>query len=92
MLPNTPLKQAVVVAEQLRRSVMAKELKKKSTGEVIGRITVSIGVASLFNHDTSETLIERADNHLYAAKRGGRNRVVGIVDSQSVPEPADRVA
>ncbi len=92
VLPNTSLAQAVAVAEQLRRSVMAKELKKRSTGEVIGRITISIGVAPLLACDTSETLIERADIRLYAAKRGGRNRVVGSVDPQSVPEPADRVA
>lgn len=92
VLPNTPLEQAVAVAEQLRCSVMAKELKKRSTGEVIGRITISIGVASLLEYDSSETFIERADNRLYAAKRGGRNRVVGSVDPQSVPEPADRVA
>ena len=71
---------------------MAKELKKKSTGEVIGRITISIGVASLLGYDTSETLIERADNRLYAAKRGGRNRVVASADSQSASELADRVA
>ena len=92
VLPNTPLMQAVVVAEQLRRIVMAKELKKKSTGEIIGRITISIGVASLLDYDTSETLIERADSRLYAAKRAGRNRVFGSADSQSAPEPADRVA
>ena len=92
VLPNTSLEQAVTVAEQLRRTVMAKELKKKSTGEIIGRITISIGVASLLAYDTSETLIERADNRLYAAKRGGRNRVVGSADSQPAREPAARVA
>ncbi len=92
VLPNTPLEQAVAVAEQLRRAVMAKELKKRSTGEVIGRVTISIGVASLLDNDTSETLIERADNRLYAAKRGGRNRVVGIVDSQPAAELVSRRA
>lgn len=92
VLPNTPLKHAVTVAEQLRCSVMAKELKKRSTGEVIGRITISIGVASLLEYDSSETLIERADNRLYAAKRGGRNRVVGSNDPQPAPELASRRA
>ena len=92
VLPNTPLTQAAAVAEQLRRTVMAKELKKRSTGEIIGRITISIGVASLLEYDTSETLIERADNRLYAAKRGGRNRVFGSVDPQLGSELADRVA
>ena len=77
VLPNTALQQAIGLADQLRRTVMARELKKKSTGEVIGRITISVGVAALLGYDTVESLIERADGYLYAAKRGGRNRVVG---------------
>ncbi|MDP1865468.1 MAG: GGDEF domain-containing protein [Bradyrhizobium sp.] len=92
VLPNTTLEQAVAVAEHLRRSVMAKELKKRSTGEVIGRITISIGVASLLEYDSSENLIERADNRLYAAKRSGRNRVVGSIDPQPAPELVSRRA
>ncbi|MCP4618155.1 MAG: GGDEF domain-containing protein [Bradyrhizobium sp.] len=77
VLPNTALEDAIAVANQLRRSVMSRELKKKSTGEVIGRITVSVGVAVLLPCDTRESFIERADRHLYAAKRAGRNRVMG---------------
>ena len=77
LLPNTALDAAVTVADLLRRTVMARELKKKSTGEVIGRITISVGVASLLAYDSGETLLERADTYLYAAKRSGRNRVVG---------------
>jgi len=92
VLPNTGLKQGIAVADHVRRAVMAKELKKKSTGEIIGRITLSIGVASLLQGDTRESLIERADKCLYAAKRGGRNRVVGIVDSRMMPDADARVA
>jgi diguanylate cyclase len=77
VLPNIALEQAATVGDQVRRAVMARELKKKSTGEVIGRITISVGVAALLPYDSKETFIERADNYLYAAKRGGRNRVVG---------------
>jgi len=64
------------VAEHIRRAVMSKELVKRSTGENLGRITISIGVAAFRHEDTATTLIERADSCLYAAKRGGRNRVV----------------
>jgi diguanylate cyclase len=55
---------------------MAKELVKRSTGEHLGRMTISIGVATLRKGDTGQSLIERADTCLYAAKRHGRNRVI----------------
>ena len=44
VLPNTALRQALTVADHIRRAVMAKELKKKSTGEILGRVTISVGV------------------------------------------------
>jgi diguanylate cyclase len=74
-LPNTILRSATTVADQIRRAVMTKELMKRSTGEHLGRVTISIGVAALRPTDSSQSLIERADTCLYAAKRGGRNRV-----------------
>ena len=40
------------------------------------RITISIGVASLADDDTPETLLKRADDALYRAKNEGRNRTV----------------
>jgi diguanylate cyclase len=76
ILPNTILRAAVTVAEHIRRAVMAKELVKLSTGEHLGRMTISIGVATLRKGDTGQSLIERADTCLYAAKRHGRNRVI----------------
>jgi diguanylate cyclase len=76
ILPNTVLRSAITVAEHIRRAVMTKELMKRSTGEHLGRVTVSIGVATLQKGDTPQTLIERADTCLYAAKHNGRNRVM----------------
>lgn len=82
LLPNTCLEQAVTVADNLRRAIMAKELKKKSTGEILGRITVSIGVATLRNKDNPDTFVGRSDACLYAAKRNGRNRVISETDHE----------
>jgi diguanylate cyclase len=82
ILPGTSLRQATTVGEHIRRAVMGKELMKRSTGENLGRITISVGVASLHRGETVAALIERADNCLYAAKRNGRNRVICEVDPE----------
>ena len=88
LLPNTALRAAVTVAEHIRRAVMAKELMKRSTGEQLGRITISIGVAALRKGDSGQSLIERADICLYAAKRHGRNRVMCEADPEVTAESA----
>lgn len=86
VLPSTGLRQALTVADHIRRAVMSKELKKKSTGEILGRVTISVGVSMLKAGDDTDALIERADACLYAAKRNGRNRVVCEVDPEYTTE------
>jgi diguanylate cyclase len=86
VLPNTALRQALTVADHIRRAVMAKELKKKSTGEILGRVTISVGVSMLKAGDDTDALIERADACLYAAKRNGRNRVICEIDPEYAAE------
>ena len=92
VLPNTALRQALTVADHIRRAVMAKELKKKSTGETLGRVTVSVGVSLLKQGDDTDALIELADACLYAAKRNGRNRVICEADPEYAVETRSRVA
>jgi diguanylate cyclase len=76
LLPRTPLAAAVTVAEHVRAAVHAKELMRRSTGETLGRVTVSLGVAAWRRGDTTASLIQRADTCLYQAKGAGRNCVV----------------
>ncbi|HVV40289.1 MAG TPA: GGDEF domain-containing protein [Nitrobacter sp.] len=92
VLPNTALRQALTVADHIRRAVMAKELKKKSTGEILGRVTISVGVSILKPGDDMDSLIERADACLYAAKRNGRNRVICEADPEYSAEARIQVA
>ena len=80
ILPNTVLRSAITVADHIRRAVMTKELMKRSTGEHLGRVTISIGVATLHKTDSPQALIARTDFSLYAAKRNGRNRVMSETD------------
>jgi diguanylate cyclase len=82
VLPHTALRQALTVADHIRRAVMSKDLVKRSTGEGLGRVTISIGVATQRKSDTAQTLIERADACLYAAKRTGRNKVICEADPE----------
>jgi diguanylate cyclase len=82
ILPNTVLRSAITVADHIRRAVMTKELMKRSTGEHLGRVTISIGVATLHKNDGPQSLIERTDACLYAAKRHGRNRVMCETDPE----------
>ena len=92
ILPSTTLRAALTVADHIRRAVMTKELMKRSTGEHLGRVTVSIGVATLRKGETAQSLIERADACLYAAKRNGRNRVICESDPEYQPEADVQVA
>lgn len=80
ILPQTDMEGAVIVAENIRKAIQAKELLKRSTNEKLGRITASFGVAAFRPTDTPASLIERADRCLYAAKHAGRNRVINEVD------------
>jgi len=76
ILPETDLEGAIIVADNIRKAIQAKELLKRSTNEKLGRITASMGVAMYKPGDTPASLIERADRCLYAAKHAGRNRVL----------------
>ena len=75
ILPHTELDQAVEIAEKIRAAVMAKELVKRSTGENLGRVTISAGVAAFGQNDSAHSIIARADEAMYAAKNAGRNLV-----------------
>jgi two-component system cell cycle response regulator len=73
LMPDTTITRAFQVAERLRAAVAAEPF------EVAGReirITASVGVSAIaIGTDTPETVLKRADQALYAAKREGRNRV-----------------
>ena len=89
-LPSTPLQHAITIADQIRNAVMTKELMKRSSGERLGRVTISIGVAALRPNDTPQSLLERADACLYAAKRNGRNCVIGENEADVDPDTPSR--
>ena len=78
LLPGTPINGALVVAENVRRTIASSKLKRKGSQDDLGQITVSIGVARfrIGEGDSVPFLVKRADEALYSAKGAGRNRVV----------------
>ena len=79
-LPDMPLRQAVAVAEHLRRSVMERRLVRRSSGALLGRITLSAGVVSTVADDDPGAAIDRAVRCLGEAQWHGGNRVVCETD------------
>jgi diguanylate cyclase len=76
ILPSADIVAGRICAETIRQALLTRELVIRSTGETIGRVTISLGVATYRRGDTISSLIERADSCLFQAKRQGRNRTV----------------
>jgi diguanylate cyclase len=75
LMPSVPLERARSVAQHIRATVEGKRLVRRSSNEDLGRITISLGVAAAVRGESGESLVGRADQALYASKRGGRNQV-----------------
>ena len=76
ILPLTDLDGAFKLADNLRKKISTKELLNRGTGEKMGQITVSAGLAQFETGEPITQFIARADEALYMAKHAGRNRVV----------------
>jgi diguanylate cyclase len=83
ILPDTRLKDGVNVADTIRRQVASKRVANRRTGQVLGQVTLSVGVAEYEFGETLGAFIHRADEALYLAKRKGRNRVMSQEDLTS---------
>jgi diguanylate cyclase len=77
LLPDTPFDGALKLAETLRRTFERLDLKKKNTGESLGKITLSLGVTAYNTGENDRTFVNRADEALYQSKNSGRNKVTG---------------
>lgn len=77
ILPETPKPAAGIVADRIRASIEKHPFPHRQS-QPLGRVTVSIGVAT-YPEDggAADKLVEAADRFLYQAKAGGRNQVRG---------------
>jgi diguanylate cyclase len=86
-LPGETAESAIPLLDAMRVEIASRCLKRRSTNEELGAITVSVGVAQYHPGESAMSLVERADFALYASKRGGRNLVTnGEVSLEPSPE------
>jgi diguanylate cyclase (GGDEF)-like protein len=75
LLPQTPLHEAVVIAERVRQRVSTTAYPH-GKNQPQGTVTISIGISTYARHiDTPERVIAAADRALYSAKSEGKNRI-----------------
>jgi diguanylate cyclase len=75
ILPDTPIDGALKLAEDMRVTFDKFDLKKKNSGESLGKVTLSFGVTKYQFGESAEAFINRSDEALYKSKNTGRNKV-----------------
>lgn len=76
LIRDLPIAKVFELCEAIRRDVATREVVNRSTAQPLGRITLSAGITSARVGEEADTIIDRADRALYAAKNQGRNRVI----------------
>lgn len=82
LLPESSMKMTQKITDTIRLSIAGRRMKRKSTGENIGKITCSFGVAKYRQGEHRNEFLERADAALYQSKANGRNKITTEDDQQ----------
>ena len=88
LLPQTPLERARVLSERIADKLAA--AVREQLPHVAPTVSIGIGSLSETSPDEPDDLIRAADRALYAAKAGGKNRIVGaaaVAHSELAPKP-----
>lgn len=91
ILPHSSLRHATKRAQNFCKQLAAKRyVFDETTLDRAFKFTVSIGVSEIHPQDTLETLVERADQALYLAKRQGKNRAMSEQDVTRLAPPPSK--
>jgi diguanylate cyclase len=85
VLPQTPINGAYVLAEHIRSGLQKIKWKIKGTGQLMGQISISLGISLYRAGESLEDVIQRADDALYQAKNTGRNKTVTEAEPEQGP-------
>jgi diguanylate cyclase len=90
IFPGARLREAVTAAERIRGVLESKQWTIEPSGERVGKVTASFGVAKLRADESPDDLLRRADERLYEAKVLGRNRVAADDPNDQTSQSAPR--
>lgn len=75
IFPNESAAVVEAALNAIREEIGSRALRRRSTNDELGAVTISAGLAQRRPGETGSSLLDRADEALYASKRGGRNLV-----------------
>ena len=84
ILPKTESSGAKILMEHIRHTVESKRIVKKTTGEFLGRVTLSIGIAQYKKGDSVGHFLSKCERSLGAARDNGRNCTMTENDADAI--------
>lgn len=75
IFPEESHSQVLNALEAIRKEIASRSLRRRSTDDELGAVTLSAGFAQRRAGESASCLLDRADTALYASKHAGRNRV-----------------